>query len=220
MPVTIEKLVESYPTLYHMAEAGTWDRIRANGLLSTTALLDLYENEGANRFRIESNHRPASVNIEHNEYGIATIRDQKPMRESSLLICLDEMTPNEWYRLLNGKVFFWPTIERLLTLLNGREYRDRTQLVIEVSTHELLRRHHENVSLSPINSGSTLYVPQRRGLYTFRGLETYPFEERRKKRGIRNAIAELTVEYSVPDIAEIYTTVNHYREGRIVDQIA
>lgn len=217
MAVTIEKLIESYPTLYHMAEAGTWARIRENGLLSTTALLDLFEKDGIERFAIESAHRPASVSIDHEKYGTATIRDQKPMREKALLNCLDEMTPQEWYRFLNGKVFFWPTRERLLRLLNGKEYRDRTQLVIEVSTEQLLNRYHDRVSLSPINSGSTLYVPQRRGRSTFQGIDTYPFEERRKSRGIKNAVAEITVDYSVPEIGEIYTAVNTYHKGRIVN---
>ncbi len=48
-----------------MAEADTWDSIRKNGLLSTSALLDLYEIKGAQRYAIESDHRPESIPISH-----------------------------------------------------------------------------------------------------------------------------------------------------------
>ena len=42
-------LAHRYPVLCHMAEAGTWPSIAANGLLSTTALLDLFEANGSAR---------------------------------------------------------------------------------------------------------------------------------------------------------------------------
>jgi hypothetical protein len=41
-----------------MAEVGTWLSIRERGLLSTSALLDLYGIEGEERRRIESCNRP------------------------------------------------------------------------------------------------------------------------------------------------------------------
>ena len=40
---------ERWPRLYHMAEAGSWPSIKERGLLSTTALLDLFELEGESR---------------------------------------------------------------------------------------------------------------------------------------------------------------------------
>jgi hypothetical protein len=39
-------LIGRSPRLYHMAEADTWDSIREHGLLSTSALLDLFEIKG------------------------------------------------------------------------------------------------------------------------------------------------------------------------------
>jgi hypothetical protein len=52
-------------------------------------------------------HRPESVTITHPAYGSAVIRDQKPMRDSALLKCLDKgLTPADWYRTLNRRVFF------------------------------------------------------------------------------------------------------------------
>jgi hypothetical protein len=49
-----ERLASRYPVLFHMAEDGSWESIRERGLLSTSALLDLFEVEAEERFAIES----------------------------------------------------------------------------------------------------------------------------------------------------------------------
>jgi hypothetical protein len=199
-----------------MAEAGTWDSIRRYGLLSTSALLDLFEKKGVERRRIESTHRPDSIRVEHQDHGVAVVRDQKPMRESALLACLEGMSPQQWYETLNKRVFFWPTRERLLGLLSARAYRGREHCVITVDTARLLERHLDKVTLSPINSGSTIYRPQPRGRDTFLPPHEYPFEERRKKRGIKNAVAELAVDYSVPDVADLAIRVEEMIGTKII----
>ena len=38
----IDALCRTYPRLYHMATAGSWPSLRERGLLSTTALLELF----------------------------------------------------------------------------------------------------------------------------------------------------------------------------------
>lgn len=207
--ISSSQLATVYPLLYHMAEAGTWESIAKNGLCSTTALLDLFEISGPARTDIESKHRAQSKTVTHEVYGTGVIRDQKPLRESSLDECLIDLTPPEWYRALNSQVFFWVTKERLLTLLSARAYRDRVHCILTVDTEALLDRHLERVKLSPINSGSTLYKPQPRGTKTFLPLAEYPFEARKAKRGLMNAVAELCVGYSVPDISELVTRVVH-----------
>jgi hypothetical protein len=212
--ITPGRLVELYPRVYHMAEEGTWESIRSRGLLSTSALLDLYEINGNERFVIESKQRPKSIRIEHPVYGPAVIRDQKVLREDPLRGCLIDMTPQEWYELLNSKVFFWLTEERLIGLLSGREYRNRSHCVLTIDTSRLLDAHLNRIRLSPINSGSTIYRPQPRGRATFLTLDDYPFEDRRRKRGIPNAIAELCVDHSGPDIGALITRVSHMEGPR------
>lgn len=219
MPITTEQFVRHYPRLYHMACAGSWESIRRYGLLSTTALLDLFGKTGAERRAIERSHRPESIVIKDGKLGAATIRDQKPMRESSLRLCLDGMSVEQWYVLLNGKVFFWVTAERVQTLLNARAYRDKTHTVITADTRELLARYLDRASLSPINSGSTIYNPRPRGRDTFRRLHEYPFEERRRMRGLCNAVAELAVDHSVLDIREFVVRVDHRRNSRVVEVV-
>jgi hypothetical protein len=219
VPITPDLFVELYPRLYHMAEEGTWESIRDRGLLSTSALLDLFEINGDERFVIESQHRPESIVIEHRIYGRAVIRDQKPMRETSLRNCLIGMTPREWYELLNRKVFFWPTRERLIGLLAAKAYRDRTHCVLTIDTQRIFEAQLNGVRLSPINSGSTIYNPQPRGRHTFFLPEDYPYEERRKMRGVLNAVAELCVDYGVPDITTVVSRVCHMEGPREIDVI-
>jgi hypothetical protein len=62
-------ITERWPRLYHMAEAGSWPSIERHGLLSTTALLDLFEISGPRREAIESARRPESVKITHPLHG-------------------------------------------------------------------------------------------------------------------------------------------------------
>jgi hypothetical protein len=122
-----------------MAEAGSWPSIREHGLLSTSALLDQYKMTGPRRHEIEAEHRPNSVNIPHPVDGPVTIRDQKPLRQASLSKCLRGMTLEQWYRLLNGHVFFWVTADRVKGLLQARAYRDRKHTVITIDTKSFWR---------------------------------------------------------------------------------
>ena len=185
-----------------MAEDESWESIRRHGLLSTSALLDSFEVEGEERYAIESTRRPEIVRVEHPEHGVALVRDNKPMQEKSLEMCLVEMTPREWYEHLNRRVFFWVEWKRLLRLLDARAYRDRPHLVMEVDTAELLDRHAERVTLSPINSGATFAMsPAPRGQDTFRRVADHPDDK---------PIVELSVDYAVPDIADFVISVSRW----------
>ena len=217
--LTQDEMISYYPRLYHMAEPDTWASIKRHGLLSTSALLTLFEIDGRCRAAIESAHRPNSVNIAHPKYGMAVVRDQLPMRESDLLKCLQGMTPRDWYRTLNQRVFFWLTKERLLRLLNARAYRDRKHCVLTIDTKMILERHSAKISLTPLNSGCTRPRAWPRGASTFRRLHEFPFEERRKRVGKANAIAEVAVDQRVPDIEELTIKVQHMKGSRVLETL-
>src|SRR5258708_5414053 len=98
-------LASYYPRLFHMSHAGSWPSVRRYGLLSTTALLDLFEVTGAERHALESCRRSKSEEIVHPQHGRAMLRDQQPMNEKKLANALmDGLRPRDWYKLLNGKV--------------------------------------------------------------------------------------------------------------------
>jgi hypothetical protein len=209
--LTPELLTTLHPRLYHMAAPGSWPTIHRHGLLSTAALLDLFETPPADRERLLAHHRPATVPLTHPLHGTAHVRDQKPMSDTALKRALrDDLTPTDWYRLLNARVFFWLTQSRLDTLLRAAAYRDRPHTILVVDTASLLARHAPRVELSPINSGSTVYNPAPRGRDTFLPIAEFPFDHWAKKRSRTKAIAELTVLHAVPDlrdhVLEVYET--------------
>jgi uncharacterized protein DUF7002 len=212
--VTPEQLVAASPLLFHMAQQGSWASIRRVGLLSTTALLDFFEIAGDEREKIESQHRPESVAISHPRHGVAVIRDQKPMSDAGLRRCLQDGTsPEDWYRLLNSRVFFWATRERLETLMAARAYRYQRHAILTVDTAELLKRHSDRVQVTTMNTGCTVPRPFPRGRNTFVPLCEFDYEVSRRARGRARAIAEVAVRYGVPDLAEFVRRVEHRGGG-------
>ena len=203
--MTPEQLIRQYPQLYHMAELSSWPSIQQHGLLSASALLDLFEIQGAERIQLESRWRPESVHLNHPKYGSAVIRDQLPMPENKLSTLLTGATTREWYELINRKTFFWVDPQRLLWMLRAPPYRNKTHSVLTVRTEALLDRHLEMVTLSDQNSGS-LHSGKIRGPDTFKQVSAY---------GSR-WIAELAVDYSVPDVADFTMRVEERRGDQII----
>jgi hypothetical protein len=215
MSVSLHELAATYPYLYHVTSEGSWPSIQRYGLLSTQALLDLFAVDEALRERLIATRRPDCVTITHPQHGQAVIRDQKPLIESRLRSVLqDGMTPREWYTLLNGKTFFWVTESRFETLRNARAYDGLRQTLIIVDCARLLERHSDRITLCPMNSGAARPMAFPRGRRTFLPISEYPFDERRRKRGKKNAVVELSVEYSVPDIRDLAISVSEIGGGK------
>jgi hypothetical protein len=199
----VDDLVAQHPLLFHAAAADSWPSIRSHGLLSTSRLLDLFEVNGAQRKAIELEHRPESVPLRHPVHGRALVRDQRPLNLRMLADSLTDMTTTEWLALLNARVFFWPTLTRLKRMLAAYGALEHDVLVVD--TRRLIERHRHRITLSHINSGATRSGDTERGSTTFRPIVTYPY------RGTRDAVAELAVEHSVPDIEELTVRVERWR---------
>src|SRR5688500_2286593 len=96
--------------VYHLAEAENWASIERHGLLSTSRLLDLAGVNGEPRIMLERRQRRASVKLPNG----VIVRHQLPMPPAALARCLaGGLTPEDWYALLNSRVFFWFDPERL-----------------------------------------------------------------------------------------------------------
>lgn len=203
--LTPEDVAERWPHLYHMAEAGSWASMKRFGLCSTTALLDLYGVTGPQRAAIEAARRPESVSIHHPLYGTAWIRDNKPINETVLRRTLLGMSEADWYRTLNGRVFFWVSRHRLDRL--RKAYRERQHDILVLDTERLLAAHADQVELCPLNSGAVhpaAHYPRGRG--TFRGIQDYPWTDR-LSTAPREPVVELTVLYQVPSPQKLVVDV-------------
>ncbi len=136
------------------------------------------------------------------------VRDQLPLTDAGLVRCLEDgLSPEDWYRTLNAKVFFWLTRERLLKLLNAGSYRLQKHDVLSLDTKLMLEAYREEIWLCPMNSGATSRFVHRRGNRTFRRIADYPYAHWREKRKRGQRVVEFAVDYAVRDIGRLVTRV-------------
>jgi hypothetical protein len=199
---------ELYPRLYHMAHEAAWERIRRHGLLSTSSLLNLWEVKGNERRAIESEVRKTSIVLVHPHHGKVVIRDQKPLNEKKLRKALIDCTVHEWCQLLNRKVFFWPTAERLARHMSARENREKKHLVLTVDSYRLAVAYQNEITLCPMNSGNTIPFAQERGKNSLMQMNDYPFKER-LVRGPYYTVVELAVDTGIPNILDFIVSADY-----------
>ena len=212
----LKTLVELHPCFYHMAEAGTWPSIKANGLLSTAAVLDRFGISGKAREVFEDEHRPTKMAVGP-AGGRIVLRDQKPMAPDRLAKALsDGTTPREWYRLLNGMVFMWARQERLYGLLGARGYRSFEHDVLTIDSEGLLKSYATRTWLCHMNSGNTFPYFQPRGKGLFKRIPDYP--SKKKGKPVKD-IVEVVVDYSVPDIRDFVVKVQRMRGDEVIADI-
>ena len=198
MPINRIEFESVYPVLFHISLARDVEQIMRHGLLSTKALLDLCEIDGEVRSQIEIYQRPTAVPISHPIHGNFLINDQAPMNAAALERCLIDLTSQQWCDSLNSRVFLWPTRERVTRHIGARLASGTKRIVLSFETKSLFSTLNVDLfELSPINSGSTMRKAAPRGSNTFRRFCDYPFHERRKSGGLKNAIAEITYPYAI-----------------------
>lgn len=197
-----EELAKRHPRLYHVTEAGSWPSIKRHGLLSTSSLLDLFEVKGEDRKCLETQRRPACVPLVHPDHGRVILNDNVPLVEKALEKCLEEgLSSSDWMQILNARVFFWGTEERLQNLLNAKLNRGRKKEVLVVDALSLASAYAEKIELCAINSGVTFRKAARRGPSTFTPLLKHSYSEWSSLRGKKDSIQEVTVLGGIPDIA-------------------
>lgn len=132
------------------------------------------------------------MRLEEAGNGSVVIRDQKPLPPARLATCLEDgLTPEDWYRRLNSRVFFWLSEARLERLLGARAYRAEAQTVLILATGPLVRKYEPQIELSPINSGAVFPIARPRGARTFRSIADFTAP---------GGPAELSVIVGIPDI--------------------
>ncbi len=196
------EIVARFPRLYHMAERDSLPSILEHGLLSTSSLLDLYGLTGKDRREIESELRAKSIPIDAAGLGRAVVRDQCPMSDLTLRECLrGGLKPKDWLHLLNARVFFWVSQERLHGLLNARNYAKDEHDVLILDTRTVIEDYKDKIDLCPINSGATIPWKHPRDSKSFLPINQYPWADWIKKRGKKGqTVVELTVKGGVKDV--------------------
>lgn len=214
----IEKLIEAYPRIFHMAESGTWPSIRDRGLMSASAVLDHFGVTGQARSRYETVQRATKMSVLPQAPGEIVLRDQKPMPPERLARALiDGTTPEEWYRLINGKVFFWAEEHRLHGLLGARDYRNLEHDVLIIESSAFIRAYAQDIWLCHMNSGNTFPMPHARSIDVFKRIRDYPTNARGYPA---KPVVEIVVDGQVPDIANYVVEVRRMKGTLTLQQLA
>ncbi|MCU1446514.1 hypothetical protein [Cryobacterium sp.] len=213
-------LIRLYPELYHVAADGAWPSIERHGLLSISSLVTRWGvRQGAPQAAILSKRRGESIELTHPVYGTALIRHQKAMHESSLAAALDDLSPGEWYAMLNDRVFFFLQKARLDELLSARSYRDDAHTVITVDTRSLVAAHEDDIELTTVNTGfAQRFSAEQRGRDSFTSIEEFRHPTRAHASTKVVDVAELAVYRGVRDIAKHVKRVERVRDGTVLER--
>lgn len=201
--MNVAEFIAICPRVYHAASALAWPSIQEHGLLSTARLLDHFGVDLNRRHELLTRPRTESTRLISPGLSPAVIRDQKPMK-----FLAEKLEPGtsleDFLAAINARVFFWPNLDRLDRLSNAKEYRAEGQVILHVDTRKLVERYEHHIQLCRFNSGA---VTQRnhplRSRDSWVPISRFPYEEYRRKHGRQNALAEVTVLDSVPDVVEL-----------------
>jgi len=173
----IQEFISKREFLYHLTDIRNLPLIlRDHQLRSTISIVEdsgMLQNEITSFIRSRrATHGQILINEE-----TFYIRDQRPISTTNLQKCL---TPGydvgDFIKLLNSRVFFWPTIQRLDT--HYQRYKNENPVIIKVRTNELFEIN-DNPEFCRLNSGATRSnsylggAPPMRGDGTFLGADLY-----------------------------------------------
>lgn len=200
-----------------MAEHGSWPSIKNNGLLTSNEVFARSCSDPTTLVSLQRCHRPQKISRDVAEIGQIILRDQLPMPPHQIMRALpDGMTPEDWYSVINERVFFWTEEERLHRLLKARQYRSLEHDVLTLDTASLLQNHIENVRLCHMNSGNAFPMPHKRDLNTFKCIEDYEVTSTGRPK---KPVVELTVLGGVIDIADYVIEVRVMRGSEVLSHV-
>jgi hypothetical protein len=200
----IDRYIEKNRYLYHMATEGAWPQIQKHGLLTTNQLLDKCKVDSDTRNRLREIRFRRSYKIFGDDFGSATIRDQKVVRQERLKDLLHrDTTLDQWYELLNSRVFLWANKKSLEGLLSARSYRNHAQTVLTFSAKQVFEKYSEQLTLTDINTGAIMFpnAPQR-GRTSFQAVDEFQPLGSRK-------LTEVTVSNGLPNVEQLLISVAH-----------
>jgi hypothetical protein len=195
--VDIGQLTKQFSALWHVTFAGGWDGIQQLGLLRAIDIAP----DRCDELRLEPNEvdGPGGTPI--------VLRNQLRSRIDPTPY-LVKMTPAEWWRLVNSRVYFFCRQADLDTLVGAYVQRGLAQDVIKLRTRRALEDVADMIEVTTVNAG--VFPRERepsRGRDTFVPLADYPVS------GVAK-IREITVATRVPvHSSAVMSVVRHNIDG-------
>jgi hypothetical protein len=133
------------------------------------------------------------------------------MPPAALSTCLDPgLSPQDWYDLVNGHVFFWFNHERVQR--HGVALRGRAQVLLTIDANALVASYEKSAYVTPFNIGNARRSPALRGRRTLCPVSSWrqhgwklELPPGGRERNPRHVPAELLVKDAVPDIMRFIT---------------
>jgi hypothetical protein len=184
----IEKFKQNRDFLYHLTDRRNWEIIKKDRiLLSANIIVNKSDLSVEQKHSILDNRRSEHTKVSINNLDYF-IRDQNPISLTNLKKCLTAgWTVSDFLNLLNGRVFFWPTIKRLNS--HYSRYKNENPLIIKVETSSMIEVNN-HAEFCRLNSGATRSnsylngAPPQRGEGTFLQAHLY--------QGSIGSVAEVT----------------------------
>ena len=202
-----EEFAARVPRLFHVTDRQAWPLIERHGLLSADTLIHRFVSP-EERDRVRETRRREPLTLHDGSNGRAMLNDNRPLHFARLAPVLEDgLTPQAWLRLLNGRVFLWPRLDRGATFLEAGRRGGREKLLLTLDALALAERHHERIDIAPINTGSALRSPTPRGRAIFTPIAQTTWDAWRTKRApakrTADVVAEVSVRGDVPDALEL-----------------
>jgi hypothetical protein len=167
----LNEFIQKRDFLYHLTDKENLTYIKEHKkLLSTESIVSLTSLSETEKEEFLSNRRKTHTEIKVGKSKYM-IRDQRPISLVNLVKCLTTgFSVKDFFRTLNNRVFFWPTINRLRSHYN--RYSNENPIIIKVPSEEIFKINN-HAEFCRLNSGATRSnsylngAPPQRGKGTF-----------------------------------------------------
>jgi len=165
----LKEFIEARPYLYHLTNRKNLDIIfDERRMLSTKTIAHtVFDKKKAKEFL--RTRRPAHETVTLNKRTLH-IRDQKPVIVTVLSKSLTDGDSGDFIELLNKRVFWWPTLNRLNRHYNV--YAAEKPVILRVETAEMLKLN-PKPEFCHLNSGATRCHPAHGGHAPLRGSNSF-----------------------------------------------
>lgn len=163
-----QALINSIPYIYHLTDRNNLRFVKTEGVLYSTLTL-IERSTTLNKDELSTIRRDGHTVLNVNGVKVS-IRDQRPLN-AALNKCLEgNCTREDYIRLLNSRVFFWATLERLQ--IHFKRYEDENPIILRIETVVALELN-PHVQLCRLNSGATRPSHHLGGKAPSRGFDTF-----------------------------------------------
>ncbi|BEP13406.1 hypothetical protein acdb102_17170 [Acidothermaceae bacterium B102] len=199
------------PQLFHLTAGDAWESIQEHGLRSATWLVRArsLDEERATTLLTAPREAIEVIGDPADPLGHATLRDQKPLTLSKLERLVEGITPENYIRLINDRVYFYMKAADVERVRGVRDAEGQPQLLLTLDSRRLLADYQGSVRVAKINTGATIGMQGRRGPRTWLAIDKFP--------GRATEVKEFTVLDGISDVTPYLVSAELWNAGEKVE---